>query len=192
MVCSACGTPAVAGVNFCARCGAAITPDPQFAPQSVPPPPVAAHYGVPYAPILRVQRNLQTMGILWCVYAAYRVIGGLIGIFFLHTFVGGGFPFGHHFPGNFSQGFDGWGSGHGLFGALLPIIALTVIASAVLAAASGWALLNRKPWARVLAIIAAVLALLKFPFGTALGIYTLWVLAPGQSGAEWDAIADRT
>ena len=44
----------------------------------------------------------------------------------------------------------------------------------------------------VLAIIAAILALLKFPIGTALGIYTLWVLAPGASGLEYDAIADRS
>jgi hypothetical protein len=42
------------------------------------------------------------------------------------------------------------------------------------------------------AIIAAILALIKFPFGTALGIYTLWVLAPGASGLEYDAIADRS
>jgi hypothetical protein len=31
-----------------------------------------------------------------------------------------------------------------------------------------------------------ILALLKFPFGTALGIYTLWVLAPQASAVEWD------
>jgi hypothetical protein len=33
--------------------------------------------------------------------------------------------------------------------------------------------------------------LVKIPFGTALGIYTLWVLAPMASGMEYDAIADR-
>jgi hypothetical protein len=42
------------------------------------------------------------------------------------------------------------------------------------------------------AIIAAIFALIKFPLGTALGIYTLWVLAPGASGLEYDAIADRS
>jgi hypothetical protein len=31
--------------------------------------------------------------------------------------------------------------------------------------------------------------LLKIPFGTALGIYTLWVLAPVQSGQEYDMVA---
>jgi hypothetical protein len=29
-------------------------------------------------------------------------------------------------------------------------------------------------------------------FCTALGVYTLWVLGPSASAAEYDAIADRT
>jgi hypothetical protein len=44
----------------------------------------------------------------------------------------------------------------------------------------------------VLGIVVAILSLLKFPIGTALGIYTLWVLAPAESGAEYDAIADHS
>ncbi len=68
----------------------------------------------------------------------------------------------------------------------LPMIVVGVVASAALAIATGIALLNRASWARVLAVIAAVLALIKFPLGTALGIYTLYVLAPRMSGMEWD------
>jgi len=41
---------------------------------------------------------------------------------------------------------------------------------------SGYGLLTRKPWARVLAIVVGILSLLNFPVGTAIGIYTLWVL----------------
>ena len=36
--------------------------------------------------------------------------------------------------------------------------------------------LERAPWGRVVAIVAAILCLLKFPFGTAMGIWTLIVL----------------
>ncbi len=54
----------------------------------------------------------------------------------------------------------------------------------------GWSLLTRRTWGRVLAIVAAVLVLFKFPFGTALGVYTLWVLAPAVSGLEYDSIAE--
>ena len=78
------------------------------------------------------------------------------------------------------------------FGSLWPIVAVATVFTAALALIAGYGLLQRKPWGRVVAIVAAVLALIKFPFGTALGIYTLWVLAPGASGLEYDSIADRT
>jgi len=41
---------------------------------------------------------------------------------------------------------------------------------------AGYGLLTRKRWARVLAIVVGILSLLNFPIGTAIGIYTLWVL----------------
>jgi len=37
--------------------------------------------------------------------------------------------------------------------------------------------------------VFGVLALLKIPFGTALGIYTRWVLAPRASWAEWESLS---
>ena len=40
----------------------------------------------------------------------------------------------------------------------------------------GWGLLNFKPWARILMIVISVLHLFNLPFGTALGVYGLWVL----------------
>jgi ABC-type glycerol-3-phosphate transport system permease component len=76
--------------------------------------------------------------------------------------------------------------------ALLPIVVTVTVVMAGLAVLAGYSLLNRKPWGRMLAIVLAVLALFKFPVGTALGIYTLWVLAPMNSAAEYDSIADRT
>lgn len=47
---------------------------------------------------------------------------------------------------------------------------------------TGWALLNRKEWARGVTIAASVLALFNFPLGTALGIYGLWAMF--SSGAQ--------
>ena len=151
------------------------------------PPPMQPAYGAPYMPRPRVERNLQTLGILWCVYAAYRVIAGLIGMFFLraftmHSFTAPGWPFNH----GFGESSPNW------MVALMPLILLYTLLAVGLALVTGYSLLNRTPWGRTLAIIAAILALLKFPFGTALGIYTLWVLAPGPSGMEYDAIADRS
>ncbi len=40
----------------------------------------------------------------------------------------------------------------------------------------GVGLLKRHEWARILIIVASFLALFAFPVGTALGVYSLWVL----------------
>ena len=64
--------------------------------------------------------------------------------------------------------------------AILPLVGSTVgfllALLSVPGLAAGYGLLTRKAWARVLAIVMAVLGLLNFPIGTAIGIYALWVL----------------
>jgi hypothetical protein len=42
-------------------------------------------------------------------------------------------------------------------------------------------LLKRKEWARILVLIVGFLDLLNIPFGTALGIYTIWVLMKDET-----------
>lgn len=41
---------------------------------------------------------------------------------------------------------------------------------------TGWGLLKLRPWARIVGIVLAVISLLNFPIGTAVGVYGLWVL----------------
>ena len=100
------------------------------------------------------------------------------------------------------SGFGGWGDGwsNGFQGGfhpnwlapLIPLIGIAAVTWALLAAFAGYALLTRKPWGRTLALVVAILSLIKIPVGTALGIYTLWALAPETSGAEYDALAARS
>jgi len=45
----------------------------------------------------------------------------------------------------------------------------------------GWGLLRLRPWSRVLTIVVSGFHLLHVPFGTALGIYGLWVLLSEES-----------
>ncbi|HET8550605.1 MAG TPA: hypothetical protein VFL57_21490 [Bryobacteraceae bacterium] len=47
----------------------------------------------------------------------------------------------------------------------------------------GYGLVSFRPWSRVLGIVMSALHLLNVPFGTALGIYGLWVLLNDQSAA---------
>jgi ABC-type glycerol-3-phosphate transport system permease component len=74
---------------------------------------------------------------------------------------------------------------------LWPMALFSIMMSVGCTVLTGYALLTRQPWGRVLAIIFAIFALIHFPLGTALGIYTLWVLAPRYSGDEYTALAYR-
>lgn len=62
------------------------------------------------------------------------------------------------------------------------VIAGFMILLAVPGVLGGWGLLKRKSWARLLALVLGILNLWSFPFGTAVGVYTLWVLL--QDGAS--------
>ena len=87
------------------------------------------------------------------------------------------FPFGRGWPfGSFL-----WA---GLYSAWI-FLALFGVLHLLLA----WGLFERQPWARMLGIVIGFLALLRIPLGTALGIYTLWVLLPESSAREYDQLS---
>ncbi|HTQ60309.1 MAG TPA: hypothetical protein VMI32_08800 [Candidatus Solibacter sp.] len=133
----------------------------------------------------RVGRNINILAGLWVVAGLLRLLafGGLL--MFRRMF--------------FQSGWDWMGSGGWPFsnaiglrpfligGLLSGGVILAVLAAAYLVLA--WGLLERQPWARILGIVLGFLTLLRIPFGTALGIYTLWVLLPEGSGREYDAMA---
>ncbi|HUI41938.1 MAG TPA: hypothetical protein VL523_08220 [Terriglobia bacterium] len=112
-------------------------------------------------------KHIQILGIIWIVVSIFRLIPAVAMLFFGHI----GFPF-LAIP---------------MRGLLMPVIGGIGAYLAITAAAGiavGWGLLDRQPWARMFAIVVGCLKLIDFPFGTALGIYTLWVLA--SQGAEED------
>ena len=62
---------------------------------------------------------------------------------------------------------------------LVPVfygIVLAPILIAIPGIVGGWGLYNRKNWARIVVLIVGILSLINFPVGTALGIYTIWVV----------------
>ena len=62
---------------------------------------------------------------------------------------------------------------------LLSVIAILLLAKAALGFIAGWGLLQDEGWARILALVLGFVSLFtNIPFGTALGIYTMWVLLP--------------
>jgi hypothetical protein len=65
----------------------------------------------------------------------------------------------------------------------LPLIGLTgsvlvsfLVVTSLPGLVAGIGLLQFRPWARILAIVLAIINLIHIPFGTVVGIYGLWVL----------------
>ena len=52
---------------------------------------------------------------------------------------------------------------------------------------AGWGLLKRKSWARVLALVIGFFSLMNVPFGTLLGVYTIWVLLANEEASNYFA-----
>ncbi|MGB9434956.1 MAG: hypothetical protein WBQ89_22115 [Candidatus Acidiferrum sp.] len=65
------------------------------------------------------------------------------------------------------------------------ILCVLFLVMAALRFLTGWSLLKLQPWGRTLALVMAFLALIHPPLGTALGIYTLFVLLPDAAGDEY-------
>ncbi len=66
-----------------------------------------------------------------------------------------------------------------IFGTAMAAFMLLLAAPGLVA---GIGLLKRKSWARVLTIVLGILNLTNFPIGTALGVYTLFVLLQSDAG----------
>ena len=142
-------------------------------------------YPAGYVPLVearreRVRQNLQPMGIVWCLWGVYRLVLGAVAGLALEAWSRHRWWFG-----------DGGEYYPHFFGGFVPFIAVTTVVMASLALLTGYGLMTMKPWGRTLAIVMAILTLIKIPLGTALGIYTLWVLGPRDSGMEYNALARR-
>jgi uncharacterized membrane protein (DUF2068 family) len=77
----------------------------------------------------------------------------------------------------------------GVTAATLAVVALAAIVWAVAHHVAGRGLRTRKAWARHLALVLAAFDLLLLPLGTALGVYTLWVLLHEQVRLEFQPVA---
>lgn len=78
----------------------------------------------------------------------------------------------------------------GAFAALSGIggaLAIFVSVLSLPAIIGGWGILTYKPWSRVLVLVLSFLNILNFPFGTAVGAYSIWVLLNDESRRLLDA-----
>jgi hypothetical protein len=147
---------------FCDRCGVRLEDNQSFcracgkSMQTIPLMPVQG----------RIAGHVRLLGIFWLAISAFRFIPGIA---LLTIFGRDGFP-----PG-----------APPFVSAIAHLVGLLFVAIAFAGFAVGFGLLNRDRWARMLALVFGGVGLLDVPFGTALGIYTLWTLLPAQSEAEY-------
>jgi predicted nucleic acid-binding Zn ribbon protein len=159
---------------YCDSCGTAIQVGQQF----------CSRCGKAIVPGLqtqarqdRVREHIRLLGILWLALGALNALGGVTLLIVANVL------FGPH----------GSVSGAPYFlQPLLNVLGIIVLAKAAVEFLAGWGLLQYQPWARTLTLVIAFIALFHFPFGTALGIYALWVLLPSESKQQYDALVQTS
>jgi hypothetical protein len=159
MFCDQCGAQLQAGQAQCGRCRKPVVGSLEYSRN-------------------RVREHVKLVGILWMAYSALHVVGGVIVLLISKLVVVR--------LGNIPNGpppeIMAW------LPALVTAIGWLILAKAAVGIITGWGLLQREEWARVVALVMGFVALLSVPVGTALGIYTLWVLLPSQSEEEYRAL----
>jgi hypothetical protein len=162
MFCDGCGSEVQAGQAFCSKCGKQIV--------GIVAPAQRARN--------RVQRHVHLLGILWLALSAINGVGGVLVVIVANTLI----PHLHDFGAPKDVPIE-------FFTAILNVVGVLILAKSACGFLAGWGLLHRESWARVLTLVLGFVALIHVPFGTALGVYTLWVLLPTESQTEYETIA---
>lgn len=85
-------------------------------------------------------------------------------------------------------------SGHliGAIGGMIggAVLALISLLSGITGLAAGVGLLQRQSWARTLAILLSIFSLIRWPIGTIIGVYGLWVLLSSEGAAQFHLSSD--
>ncbi len=165
MFCNACGAPLAPEQVACAKCGQ----------------PVAAATSAAG----RVARHGQMLGILWIVYSCLTLLVGSMMIFIVERLL--------PVIVRYQQPQQSGPPPEVIVALLQPILHVVVVIILIKGAAgiiAGIGLLQRAGWSRILAVVVGCISLLSFPFGTAIGVYSLWVLLGPASEAEFRQFAE--
>ncbi|MGH9450274.1 MAG: DUF2127 domain-containing protein [Terriglobia bacterium] len=123
----------------------------------------------------RLNRHIRILAILWLVWGFFRLVPGIGMLFFFRTF---GLPF---LPFHVRA----------LMMPISAFVGVFFLAYAAAAFVAAWGLMERQPWGRTLTIVLGIISLIHVPFGTALGIYTLWVMWPPESEADYRRLSGQ-
>jgi hypothetical protein len=118
--------------------------------------------------------KVKALAVVWYIYAAFALLTGIVGLAFANAFLSGRFGPWMQGPWAHNPMPPMW-----FMPAFLHFAWVFLVLRAALALAAGWGLMERAPWGRIVAIVAAVVTIFSLShllFGTALGIWTLVVL----------------
>jgi hypothetical protein len=157
-----------AGQSVCPQCGRPMV-------ATVPAVPGLQFELISYA------SKIKSLSVVWFIYAGVSALLGFLGLAFANAVLSGRFHYWMHGPVP-----PYWMMGPGL----LHFARFFILLRVGLAVAAGWGLLERAAWGRIVAIVAAFLCVLKFPFGTALAIRTLVMLLGYRNTALYDQLQE--
>jgi hypothetical protein len=112
-----------------------------------------------------MEKHVTVLGIL---YIAFSVLGLLLAIIIFTSIVGGGL-------------ISGDSEAMAITAIVGPAIALFFVLLSAPGLIGGIYLLKHRPWARILVLVLGFINLIEIPIGTALGIYTIWVLLKNET-----------
>jgi uncharacterized membrane protein (DUF2068 family) len=156
MFCNNCGSAIAAEQAICGNCGKSTT-----------------GARVASAARMRVAEHIHLLAILWFVDGALLLVPAIV-MAVLAGIVST--PMAWHGADNIALV---------LVPGIFAILCVVFLVFAALRFATGWGLLKLAPWGRIFALVMAFLDLLHVPLGTALGVYTLFVLLPDAAGDEY-------
>ena len=111
--------------------------------------------------------HVKVVGWLWIVNGALSILMAITGLAVLN------------WPGVIDDAGVSILASSGVLCFFLPGIIAYILA--------GYGLLKYKSWARILAIVLALLNLILFPIGTLIGIYTLWAMFNDEAEALFES-----
>ncbi len=121
-----------------------------------------------------MQSHIKLLGILHIVSSLLALFGGLIALLVL-----GGIGGIAALAGD-SGGEDGLAAA-GVLSIIGVGVFLILLVLSLPGAIVGWGIYRFRPWAKSMGIVISAFDLIGFPFGTALGIYGIWVLTHSQT-----------
>ena len=112
-----------------------------------------------------MEKHVTVLGIL---YIAFSALGLLLAVIVFTAIVGGGV-------------ISGDSQAMAITGIVGPAIAFFLVLVSAPGLIGGIFLLKYRPWARILVLVLGFINLIEIPIGTALGIYTIWVLLKNET-----------